>query len=100
MQMKAATFEIIERCKKGKAAPSNGKLPIPKEAQEALDRTLKLQKDLANLESMDFTGVKDSISNLEAEIAKLKPKMPKHDQGLVDQAQALDAVRDVRENKR
>jgi len=99
MQMKAATLEIIERCKQGKAKPTNGKLPISKEAQEATDKTLKLQKDLSSVEDMGYPGAKDIAQNIKAEIAKLKPKLPKSDQGLVDQAQALDALRDVREKQ-
>ena len=39
------------------------------------------------------------IANYRADIAKLKPKLPKTDQGLVDQAQALEAIRDVRAKK-
>ena len=39
------------------------------------------------------------IASYKADIAKLKPKLPENDQGLVDQAQALEAIRDVREKK-
>ena len=39
------------------------------------------------------------IANYSAGIAKLKPKLPTTDQGLVDQAQALEAIRHVREKK-
>ena len=99
MQMKAATLEIIERCKQGKAKPANGKLPISKEAQEATDKTLKLQKDLSNVEDLEYPGAKEIAQNIKAEIAKVKPKLPKSDQGLVDQAQALGALRDVREKQ-
>ena len=84
MQMKATTLEIIERCEQGKAKPTNGTLPNSKEAQEALDKTRKLQKDLSNLEDMEYQGAKEMIQSIKAEIAKLKPKLPKNDQGLVD----------------
>ena len=99
MQMKASTLEIIDRCEQGKAKPVNGTLPIPKEAQDVLETTRKLQNHITSLEDMEHQGAKEMIASYKADIAKLKPKLPNTDQGLVDQAQALEAIRDVREKK-
>ena len=99
MQMKASTLELIERCEQGKAKPVNGTLPISKEAQDALDKTHKLQNQITYLEDMEHQDTQKMITSFKAEIAKLKPRLPKTDQGLVDQAQALEAMRDVREKK-
>jgi hypothetical protein len=100
LQMKAPTCDIIARCSQVNVAPSNGTLPIPKEAQEALAKSQKLESEIATLEGVDhLPGIKDSIASCKAELAKLKPKLPKAGQGLIDQAQAIQAINDIREKQ-
>ena len=65
----------------------NGAIPISKEAQEALDRTSKLQAQIASLEAMDHADTGKIIATFKQELVKLKPKLPKAHQGLEDQAQ-------------
>ena len=49
-QLKGASLKLFDRCR---AATASGGIPIPKEAQEALDRTTKLEAHIASLETMD-----------------------------------------------
>jgi len=100
LQMKASTCEIIARCTQGTATPTDGTLPIPKEAQETQVKYQKLQDEIVTLERLQHIGgVKDSIVNCKAELAKLKPKLPKAGQGLIDQAQAIQAINDYKEKQ-
>ena len=100
LQMKAPTCDIVARCSQGHTAPVNGTLPIPKEAQDALAKHQKLQDEIVTLERLEhIPGVKQNIADCKAELAKLKPKLPKAGQGLIDQAQAIQAINDIREKQ-
>ena len=55
---------------------------------------------IATLKPLEhLPGVKQSIVDCEAELAKLKPKLPKTGQGLIDQAQAIQAINDIKEKQ-
>jgi len=100
LQMKAPTCDIVARCSQGNTVPADGTLPIPKEAQDAQVKYLKLQDETATLERLEhLPGVKQSIADCKAEMAKLKPKLQKAGQGLIDQAQAIQAINDIKEKQ-
>ena len=104
LQMKAPSLLLRERCK---AAPANGGIPVPKEAQEAQDRTAQEAQDgtnelqgwIASMEAMKQPDTDKAIATFKQEIAKLKPKLPKIHQRLEDQAHVLEVVRELRGKK-
>ena len=93
MQMKASSIRLREQCKVGLAS---GTMPISAEARKAMDDTSKYQNHIAMLEKMEGADTGKLIANYRAEIAKLKPKLPKTFQNLEDQAQALEVIRECR----
>ena len=95
MQMKALSIRLREQCKVGLAS---GTMPISEEAQKAVDDTSRFQEHIASLEKMEGAEATKLIANYRAEIAKLKPKLPKNYQNLGDQAQALEVIKECREN--
>ena len=95
MQMKASSIRLREQCKVGLAT---GTMPISEEAQKAVEDTSRFQEHIANLEKMEGAEATKLIANYRAEIAKLKPKLSKTYHNLEDQAQALEAIRECREN--
>ena len=97
MQMRAQTLQTREMCEAGTL---NGTVPVPKEARDALERTNKLQDQIAQLEAMGCHAESGKMITLfKQEIAKLKPKLPNTYQGLENQANILEAIKEARGKK-
>ena len=90
MQMKAASNRLREQCVAGL---TTGTMPMSDEAQKAVEETDRIQNHILTLEKMAAEGldVAKTLVTLRADLAKLKPKLPKTFQTLEDQAKAIEA---------
>ena len=74
MQMRAASVKLRDTCK---AATTDGGIPVPKEAQDAMDRTTQLEVCIANLEALKQPETDNVIQNTQAEAAQYRPEPPR-----------------------